>query len=188
MRGSSLQFFATMWCRRRAACTRSALALIPRRSADLGVVGSSAGRRHWTTGPCRGMLGEFSKKDPRVPLVDRNQKIETLSTNCSNQPLTERICLGSSDWRLQHAHAEAVQLLIESQRKNAVPVVNDESVWMIEGQEFPETVVSSTRRSDVRSHCNAEFGANRSPSQQTRTEPGMMPVRARMARTSQGFL
>ena len=73
-----------------------------------------------------------------MPLVDRNQKIETLSTNCSNQPLTERIRLGSSDRRLQRAYAKAVQRLIESQRKNAVPVVNDESVWMIEGQEFPE--------------------------------------------------
>jgi hypothetical protein len=84
------------------------------------------------------MLYPLSQEIPKVPLVERNQVIQTLPSNRPDQPLAVGIGLRGAYRRSQHSQAQRPYLPVQSRRENAVAVVNQETLTMVAGNGFPK--------------------------------------------------
>ena len=90
----------------------------------------------WTTTVV--MDREFFQDHPEVTLVDWDQEVKALTPYASHEPFAECIRRRRSDRSFQGPHSEPLQRLIHAWRKDAVPVMNQESVGMVERKELAE--------------------------------------------------
>jgi hypothetical protein len=70
------------------------------------------------------VANEPIENELHVPLVEWDQVIEALVPGSTDQSLPVAIGLGSSHGRLQEAHTEALQGLINTWGEDRVPIVN----------------------------------------------------------------
>jgi hypothetical protein len=81
-----------------------------------------------------------------MALVDGNQVIQTFSSNRSNQPFTERICLRCSDRRFDGGNPEVLDRFVELRRKAAMSIVNEEAIGVVAGNGFAKLLQSPISR------------------------------------------
>ena len=74
----------------------------------------------------------------QVPIAKRNQVVQALAANRAHEPFDVAVRRRCSDRGLEHAHAEGSQLLIHGRGENAVPVMDQESILVIEREKFAE--------------------------------------------------
>jgi hypothetical protein len=67
-----------------------------------------------------------------------NQKVQTFLSQRTNEPLAERIGLGTLRWRLQDPEPQMAYATIELCGENAVPVMNEEAIPMVRGHRFAQ--------------------------------------------------
>ena len=82
------------------------------------------------------MYGELLDGPSKMTFVERNQVVQALAPEGSDQPLAERIRHGRPDGRPDRAYAEPSQRFIQRRREDRVAVVNHEPVRMVEWQDF----------------------------------------------------
>ena len=79
------------------------------------------------------------KKDvAEVAFGQRNEEVEALAPNGSNEPFAESICLRATNRCFQDADTEPGQFMIHARREDRIPVVNEKSVRMVAGQSLAE--------------------------------------------------
>lgn len=81
-----------------------------------------------------------------MALVDRNQKIQTLAPDRSDQSFTECIRRRSVNRRFERSHAESLQRLVERSREDRVAVMNNKAVRMIKSKELAKLLDAPFRR------------------------------------------
>jgi hypothetical protein len=77
----------------------------------------------------------FPQHSTKVPLVERDQKIQALAAHGPNQPFAKRIGL----WRLrrsaQHSYSDALhQFLIDFRRENRIAIMDHKAMRILAGQ------------------------------------------------------
>jgi hypothetical protein len=82
----------------------------------------------------------------QMPLSQRDEEIQALPTDRSDQAFANSIRLGRPERRPQYAHAHVSDGLIQFLREDAVPVVDEEAERMITGQCFPQLLAGSIPR------------------------------------------
>ena len=82
------------------------------------------------------MNHEFSNDDPQVAFTERDQRVETLPADGSHDAFTKRVRPGRSDWSFQRAYAKALKGSVRGRREDGVPVVDHETIRMIESQKL----------------------------------------------------
>ena len=85
----------------------------------------------------------------------RDEEVETLPPDGSNEPFAVGIRLGCSNGGSQNADTEALQRRVQTRREDGVAVVDDESVRMIERQKLTE-LLSCPLGSGMRRHVRVE--------------------------------
>ena len=98
----------------------------------------------WTTSIVVGH--PFTKGAPEMGLVHRDQPIETLPTYRADQSLAERVRLRRPRGRLQHMPSHRADRLIDRRRIDAVPIVEDEPVGRLRGDDRAELLDRPRRR------------------------------------------
>ena len=71
-------------------------------------------------------------------LGQRDQPVQTFTPNRSDYPFTNRIRLRAPGWRCQHTEAERLDRFIQTFRKDAVAVMNQVTVSVLEANHFPQ--------------------------------------------------
>ncbi len=66
-----------------------------------------------------------------MALIDGNHIIQTFSSNRSNQPLTEGVCLRCPDRRFDGGNPEVLDRLVELRRKGGMSIVNEEAIGVV---------------------------------------------------------
>ncbi len=74
----------------------------------------------------------------QMPLVERNEIIETFATRCSDQSLTKRVCFWDAGRCLQHAKILRLQYVVHSWRERAIAIMDHESIWFAAAEETCE--------------------------------------------------
>ena len=74
----------------------------------------------------------------QVPLSERDQEIQTLATDATHQPFTSCICYWRAHWGSQDPYTESCYRLVQSPGKDAVMIVDHETIRVIPRQRFPE--------------------------------------------------
>jgi len=74
----------------------------------------------------------------KVPVVDRNEIIQTLTSDGPDEPFAKGVSFWRPDRRLDRPHAKIVERHVERRRENRISVVNDKPVWMWVGENLPE--------------------------------------------------
>ena len=98
------------------------------------------------------MAYELFDDPPEVPLVDRDEVVETLAADGPDQPFAESVGCRGSRRSLQDVDAEAVQFGIEARRKDPVAVVNQKAVRVVGNEklaELPDGPVGGRMSGDV---------------------------------------
>ena len=73
---------------------------------------------------------------PKMSLVQRNEEIQALPPDCSDQPFAIRICLRRPQRCFQDLQPQRFQGSILLSRENAVPVVDEEALWLLARNDF----------------------------------------------------
>ena len=81
-----------------------------------------------------------------MAFAERNQEIQTLPAKTATEAFAVGIRLRRPCRRAENTHAEPRDRLVECAGKDAVPVVEHESVRMVAGQSFPELLQGPVRR------------------------------------------
>ena len=84
------------------------------------------------------MCDPFLENAAQVPLAKRNQEVQAFAADCSYQWLTESVCLGSPEWRLQYPQLHPLQGGIEIGRVNAVAIMNEKVLRLFAGNHLSE--------------------------------------------------
>src|SRR5262245_52971490 len=84
------------------------------------------------------MSHPLPKDGPKVPLIQQNQPIQTLTTDRADQSLAERVRLRAAHRRFQHRQAHRSDGAIDDRRIDAVAVVNEKTLWLIAGNDHAE--------------------------------------------------
>ena len=84
------------------------------------------------------VTNEFLMDEAQVPLADRNQVIQTLAPDRSDEPFTIRIGFRRANWRSDRTHPKLLQRCIKRRRKNRIAIVNNDSIRMRLGEDFVE--------------------------------------------------
>ena len=93
-------------------------------------------RRVWTA-PI--VVDDELRDNPlEVPLAKWDEIVEALTANGPDQSLNKTVRRRCPDRGLEYAHAKGFQLLIHSRGENSVPVVDQKSIRMVEGEKFAE--------------------------------------------------
>jgi len=71
-----------------------------------------------------------------VDLAERYRPVEKLSSQCFQQSLTDRVCLGSSIRCLQNAQAQVSNGFVECLREDAVAIVDEEPIFVLRWDRF----------------------------------------------------
>ena len=103
---------------------------------------SGTQRRLW---PFSVVMGNLRKNRPEVPVVARNYPIETLAPCRSDDTFTRRVRLRRPHRRLQHLERHRPEGLIHGWREDAVAIVDEEAMRLIQGQTVPELLDRSLR-------------------------------------------
>jgi len=82
------------------------------------------------------MNGRRPKNDAQVPLPQGNHEVQTLSTDCADHALAERIRLWHASGRLEHVQTHRLECSIDAVRVNRVPIVDQEPV-----PSSPDTII-----------------------------------------------
>ena len=93
--------------------------------AEAGVRSSSVVMRH-----------PVAKDSAQVTLVDGNHIIQTFSSNRSNQPRTEGVCLRSPDRGPDWRNPEVLDRLVELRRKGGMSIMNEKAIGVVTGNGF----------------------------------------------------
>jgi hypothetical protein len=81
---------------------------------------------------------EFADSRAKVPLVDRNDKVQTLAPDGSDDSFAKGVCGRRPDRSPEGADTEISQSQIDSVREGSVAVVDHESVWVVVGKKLAE--------------------------------------------------
>ena len=68
------------------------------------------------------------KKDAaEVAFGQRNEEVEALAPNGSNEPFAKGVCLRATNRCFQDADTETGQFIVQTRREDGIPVVNEKS-------------------------------------------------------------
>jgi hypothetical protein len=81
-----------------------------------------------------------------MPLVKRNQEVETLSAKAAAESLAHRVRFRRSHRRPHHSYTQIGKALVDFLGENAVSIVDDKSVRMTARQCLPELLERPFRR------------------------------------------
>ena len=87
---------------------------------------------------------------PKMPFIQHNQPVETLSTDRADQPLAIGIRLRAAHRSLQHRQTHCGNCPVDGRRINAVAVVNEEALWLIAGNHRAELLDGPVGRGVLR--------------------------------------
>jgi hypothetical protein len=73
-----------------------------------------------------------------MPLVERNEVVETFPTRCSDQSFAERIRLRDAGRCFQHAQLHGAQRVVDRRREHGIAIVHHEPVRFVAGQDASE--------------------------------------------------
>ena len=94
------------------------------------------------------------ENSPQVSLVQRNQEIQTLAADTSDEAFAKSVRLGRVERRFQDAQAHRLQGRIELRGVNRVAVVDEEPVRFLSRDGLPELLERPVR-------CGKRFSAAR---------------------------
>jgi hypothetical protein len=114
----------------------------------------------------------FFQNEAKVPFIYRNEVIQTLPSNRSNEPFAVGIRCGSLYRCSQNPHSEVAQRGVQRNRKDRIVVVNEKLVGMLVGENLSELLRCPFGRGMLGEHYSAAHASNRSPSLRTHTAPG----------------
>ena len=83
---------------------------------------------------------------PEMPLTQRDKEVQTLPPCCAHKAFAHRIRQRSFHGRSKYSHTHGRHCLIQFPRKDAVPVVDHETVRMAARQGFPKLLESPLGR------------------------------------------
>jgi hypothetical protein len=112
----------------------------------IGDAGSQTGV--WATAVIVGR--PFAKDPPEMFLVDQDQPIQTLPTHRADQSLAERVGLRGPRWGLEHVPPHRRDRPVDRCRINAVPIVEDEPVGRLGGDDRAKLLDRPRRRGMLR--------------------------------------
>ena len=69
---------------------------------------------------------------------ERDHPVQALAPNRADDPLADRVGRGSSGWRLQHGQTESADGLVQMLGKDAIAIMEEVSVTVLEGDCFPQ--------------------------------------------------
>src|SRR5258708_23269297 len=84
------------------------------------------------------MANVLAKDSLNVAFVERDQEVEALPADRSDQALAIGVGLRSAERSPQNPYTETVQLLVEPRRKDPVAIMNQKPVRVIEHEELTE--------------------------------------------------
>ena len=84
------------------------------------------------------VANQFTKDSLQVGFTERNDPIETFSTDGPDQPLAISVGLRRSSRRFQNSDSEAAHGAIRVSGKDRVAIMDQESVRMVEGEKLAE--------------------------------------------------
>ena len=87
---------------------------------------------------------------PQMPLIERNEMVETFPPRRADQSLAKRIRLRDAGGRFQDARTHRPQRIVYRSREHGIAIVLHEPVRVVAGQDAFGTAASSTRPSDAR--------------------------------------
>lgn len=112
-------------------------------------------RDPWAEGhvraPCIIVWHPLVQETPQVVLGERDQEVQALPATCAQEPLTHTISLGTAQRSFQDPETEVSHLLIELLGENAVAVMDQETVTVINRHGFAKLLHRPLRRG-VRCH------------------------------------
>ena len=88
----------------------------------------------------------------QMPFVERNEIVQTVPANGSDQAFAICVCRWRPNRTLQNAHAAVADRLIDGGGKDRIAVMDQEFVRVVEGQKLAElldTPISRRMRSDI---------------------------------------
>ena len=94
----------------------------------------------------------------QVRLRQRYQPVQALASNRSDHPFADRIGLRAVRRRLQHGQAEIRDRFVQASREDAVPVVDQVPIGVVESNDLPQLLQGPCRtrvRRDVDAHQSA---------------------------------
>ena len=92
------------------------------------------------------MDSELSDRPPEVPFVERNEVVETLAPDGSDEPLAPRVGRWRPDGSLQYPDAAVPNRLIDVLCEDGVSVMDQKPVRVIERKEFAKLLDAPFRR------------------------------------------
>ena len=92
----------------------------------------------------------LAQNGPKVPFIQQDQPIQTLTTDRADQSLAERVGLRAADRRFQHRQAQGGDRAIDGRGIDAVAVVNEKSLRLITGNHRAELLDDPFRRGVLR--------------------------------------
>ncbi len=107
------------------------------RNLGLGRLRKSRSER-WVRSSPIAMSRPFPQDSTDVLLTERDDPVETLSADRADQSFAERVRLRRTNRRPHNPNRHALQRCVESCGEYGIPVVDHESVGMIEGKELAE--------------------------------------------------
>lgn len=73
-----------------------------------------------------------------MPLVEGDEVVEALPADAAHQSFAEGVRLGRTDGRLQGAYTEISQRAVHGGGEDAVPIVDQKAIGMVEREKFAE--------------------------------------------------
>ena len=97
------------------------------------------------------MCNPVFRNESQVVFRQRNQEIQTFSTERTDDPLAEAVSLGTSRWRFDYTQSHVCNGFVELRRENAIAVMDEKTVAMVRGDGFSQ-LLQCPRRSGVGCH------------------------------------
>ena len=107
------------------------------------VAGRSLGLDWFRDSRTQGRMGatpiadEFSEDDAKVLFVSRDEVVEALSPNGSDQTLAEAVRLRRADRSSDHANAKTFQRFVQPRRGDRIAIMENTSIRVRIGEELP---------------------------------------------------
>ena len=84
------------------------------------------------------MSNPLLQDQPKVPLRYRNYPVKAFAPNCPDHSFADRVCPRRTRWGFQHRQAQCPDRIIHRPREDAVPVVNQVTVRVVEPYHFAQ--------------------------------------------------
>jgi len=84
------------------------------------------------------VFSPFSKQPSQVPLTERNEPIQALSPQASDQPFAKGIRFWCSNWSLENSNSKGLDAAVQIHRENTRPIADQPTVSVVTRDGFPE--------------------------------------------------